>query len=94
MGRGKIASTGRGLSMIAIALVVIRTRQHLAAVKPQKRGLMLELMHFPEELLDAPEFNALASRRPAQTRNAQFVSSMICLLICGHNSSINPSFTK
>src|ERR1700733_750152 len=41
---------------IAIARVVIRTRQHLAAVKPQKQGLMLELMHFPEELLDASEF--------------------------------------
>jgi DNA end-binding protein Ku len=43
---------------IAIARVVIRTRQHLAAVKPQKKGLMLELMHFPEELLDASEFKA------------------------------------
>jgi DNA end-binding protein Ku len=41
---------------IAIAKVVIRTRQHLAAVKPQKKGLMLELKHFPEELLDASEF--------------------------------------
>ena len=30
---------------IAIARVVIRTRQHLAAIKPQKKGLMLELMH-------------------------------------------------
>jgi DNA end-binding protein Ku len=27
--------------------IVIRTRQHLAAVKPQKKGLMLDLMHFP-----------------------------------------------
>jgi DNA end-binding protein Ku len=43
---------------IAIAKVVIRTRQHLAAVKPQKNGLMLELMHFPEELLDASKFKA------------------------------------
>src|SRR6202020_246644 len=41
---------------MAIATVVIRTRQHLAAVKPQKKGLMLELMHFPEELLDTSEF--------------------------------------
>src|ERR1700760_2764308 len=41
---------------IAVATVVIRTRQHLAAVKPQKKGLMLELMHFPEELLDTSEF--------------------------------------
>jgi len=41
---------------IAIAKVVIRARQHLAAVKPQKKGLMLELMHFPEELVDISEF--------------------------------------
>jgi len=47
---------------IAIAKVVIRTRQHLAAVKPQKKGLMLELMHFPEELLDASEFKTPAAK--------------------------------
>jgi DNA end-binding protein Ku len=47
---------------IAIATVVIRTRQHLAAVKPQKAGLMLELMHFPEELLDASEFKEPAEK--------------------------------
>jgi len=43
---------------IAVARVVIRARQHLAAVKPQKKGLMLELMHFPEELIDSSEFKA------------------------------------
>src|ERR1700759_1709912 len=41
---------------IAIAMVVIRTRQYLAAVKPQGKGLMLELMHFPEEIVGASEF--------------------------------------
>jgi DNA end-binding protein Ku len=41
---------------IAIAKVVIRARQHLAAVKPQKDGLILELMHFPGELVDVEEF--------------------------------------
>src|SRR5580693_9284213 len=46
----------RASGKIAIAKVVIKTRQHLAAVKPQGKGLMLELMHFPEELLDASEF--------------------------------------
>ena len=43
---------------IAIAKVVIRARQHLAAIKPQKKGLMLELMHFPSELIDVSEFKA------------------------------------
>ena len=47
---------------IAIAKVVIRSRQHLAAVKPQKDGLMLELMHFPKELVDVEEFKQPASK--------------------------------
>jgi len=41
---------------IALAKVVIRARQHLAAVKPQKDGLILELMHFPDELIEVEEF--------------------------------------
>jgi len=51
---------------IAIAKVVIRTRQHLAAVKPQKSGLMLELMHFPKELIDVSEFNEPAEKTVAK----------------------------
>src|SRR5580704_9292144 len=50
--RHALADSGK----IAIAMVVIKTRQHLAAIKPQQRGLMLEIMHFPEELLDASDF--------------------------------------
>lgn len=36
---------------VGIAKVVIKTRQHLAAVKPQKDALVLELMHFADELV-------------------------------------------
>jgi len=46
----------RDAGKIGIAKVVIKTRQHLASIKPQEKGLMLELMHFPNELLDASEF--------------------------------------
>jgi len=56
--RDALLDTGK----IAIAKVVIRTRQHLAAVKPQKKGLMLELMHFPKELIDLSEFNEPAEK--------------------------------
>jgi DNA end-binding protein Ku len=56
--RDALIDTGK----IAIAKVVIRTRQHLAAVKPQKKGLMLELMHFPQELIDVAEFNEPAEK--------------------------------
>jgi DNA end-binding protein Ku len=64
---------------IAIAKVVIRTRQHLAAVKPEKKGLMLELMHFPEELLDASEFKtpvAKSIRKNEMQMAKQLIESM------------------
>jgi len=36
---------------VGIAKVVIKTRQHLAAIKPGSSALVLELMHFSEELI-------------------------------------------
>jgi len=64
---------------IAIAKVVIKTRQHLAAIKPQQRGLMLEIMHFPEELLDASDFKQPAASTPRKAEFAmakQLIESM------------------
>jgi len=64
---------------IAIAKVVIRARQHLAAVKPQKKGLMLELMHFPQEIIDVSEFEKPAEKTigKAEMRMAhQLIESM------------------
>jgi DNA end-binding protein Ku len=51
---------------IGISRVVIKTRQHLAAVKPQEEGLMLELMHFAEDLVDVDEFRAPKAVHPAK----------------------------
>lgn len=61
---------------IAIAKVVIRARQHLAAIKPQKKGLMLELMRFPEELVDVSEFKAPAEKR-AGKQELQMASKLV-----------------
>ena len=64
---------------LAISKVVIKTRQHLAAVKPQKNGLMLELMHFPEELIDAAEFKPPAKKtltKPELNMALQLIESM------------------
>lgn len=47
-----------------IAKVVIRTRQHLAAVKAQDAALVLEVMHFADELVDLQELNIPAARAP------------------------------
>lgn len=50
--REALRETGK----IGIAKVVIKTRQYLAAVKPQGKGLVLELMHFADEIIDESEF--------------------------------------
>lgn len=46
--RDTLKETGK----VGIARVVIKTKQHLAAVKPKDNALVLELMHFGEELLE------------------------------------------
>src|SRR6476660_3625472 len=42
---------------VGIAKVVIKTRQHLASVKPEQKALVLELMHFSEELVRPDTLN-------------------------------------
>jgi DNA end-binding protein Ku len=42
---------------VGIAKVIIKTRQYLAGVKPLEHALVLELMHFAEELADAEKLN-------------------------------------
>lgn len=51
--REALAKTGK----VGIAKVVIKTREHLAAVKPYGKALVLELMHFAEELADPAQLN-------------------------------------
>lgn len=66
----------RASGKIAIAKVVIKTRQHLAAVKPQDKGLMLELMHFATELLDIEEFK-LPATKDVGKKELQMASALI-----------------
>jgi DNA end-binding protein Ku len=66
----------RASGRIAIAKVVIKTRQHLAAVKPQEKGLMLELMHFASELLDVDEFK-LPAGTDAGKKELQMAQALI-----------------
>ena len=42
---------------VGIAKVVIKTREYLAGVKPEDGALLLELMHFAEELSDTSKLN-------------------------------------
>jgi DNA end-binding protein Ku len=51
--RDTLKETGK----VGIAKVVIKTKQHLAAVKPKGNAIVLELMHFAEELLESNELD-------------------------------------
>src|SRR5690349_18328660 len=55
--REALKQTGK----VGIAKVVIKTRQHLAAVKPEKNLLVLELMHFAEEIINTSELKVPAN---------------------------------
>jgi DNA end-binding protein Ku len=64
---------------IAISTVVMKTRQHLAAIKPQGKGLMLELMHFPNEVLDETDFKIPTggtASKPEMKMALQLIDSM------------------
>jgi len=75
--------------LIGIAKVVIKTRQHLAAIKPQQKGLMLELMRFPEELLQAADF-----RQPAATAPSKPEMAMAKKLIESMSGNWDPAMFK
>ncbi|HMJ88662.1 MAG TPA: Ku protein [Candidatus Acidoferrum sp.] len=63
---------------VGVAKVVIKTREHLAAVKPLGKALVLELMHFPDELADPKDLN-LPSIEPGKKELAmaeQLISTM------------------
>lgn len=53
-------------SKIGIAKVVIKTRQHLAGVKPSGSTLMLELMHFADELIDSRTIHVPKKKTPSR----------------------------
>jgi len=73
--REVLSDTGK----VGIAKVVIKTRQHLASVEPRNDALVLELMHFPEELVDSREFKIprnVAIGKKEREMGAKLVESM------------------
>jgi DNA end-binding protein Ku len=47
----------REAGKVGIARVVIRSREHLAALKPNGEALVLELMHYADEIVDQADFD-------------------------------------
>jgi DNA end-binding protein Ku len=63
-------------SKIGIAKVVIRTREHLAGVKAQGNAIILEIMHFGEELVDADELK-FPKKDQARSREIDLAKKLI-----------------
>ena len=70
---------------VGIAKVVIKTRQYLAGVKPEDGVLVLELMHFADELADPGKL-----RVPKKTEVGKREMNMAKSLIDSMSSKWNP----
>ena len=70
---------------IGIAKVVIKTRQYLAGVKPEDGVLVLELMHFADELADPGKLHV-----PKKTEVGKREMNMAKSLIDSMSSKWNP----
>ena len=80
--REALGNSGR----IGIAKVVIRTREHLAGVKAQGEALILEIMHFSDELVEAEEL-----KFPKQGHVREREVAMAKKLIDGMTEKWNPA---
>ncbi|MDB6115524.1 MAG: Ku domainn containing protein [Lacunisphaera sp.] len=60
-----------------IAKVVIRTRQHLAAVKANGPALVLELLHFADELVDSSTLKIPAAEKPPGRREVEMATTLV-----------------
>jgi DNA end-binding protein Ku len=74
---------------VGIAKVVIKTRQYLAGVKPEDGALVLELMHFAEELADPSKLHV-----PKKVEVGKREINMAKSLIDSMSSKWNPEKYK
>jgi len=74
---------------VGIAKVVIKTRQYLAGVKPEDGALVLELMHFADELADPEKLHV-----PKKTEVGKCEIDMAKSLIDSMSSKWNPEKYK
>ena len=86
---GLLRDVLRETGKVGIAKVVIKTREHLAAVKAQKDALVLELMHFSTELLDSTEIKV-----PGNVKLAKKELDMAKELVASMTGKWNPEGYK
>jgi DNA end-binding protein Ku len=71
--RDALQHTGK----IGIAKVVIKTRQYLASVKPQENALLLELMHFADELVSPDALRLPGASQAAGKKELEMANALI-----------------
>lgn len=71
--REALINTGK----IGIAKVTIRTRQYLAALLVENKAIILELLHFPCELVEQSKFNLPAKKTGIQKKELQIAEQLI-----------------
>jgi DNA end-binding protein Ku len=62
---------------VGIAKVVLKTREYLAAVRPHEDALVLELMHYTDELADASELEIPAALPAAGEKELRMAQDLI-----------------
>jgi len=70
--RDVLAETGK----VGIAKVAMRNREHLAAVKAQGQLLVMELMHFAQEIAPADEIKVTAEK-PVGNREKEMAKTLL-----------------
>lgn len=71
--RDALASAGK----VGVARVVIRTKEYLCALKPNGNALVLELMHYPDEIVDASEYDFPPSKEKASAGEMKAAKMLI-----------------
>ena len=79
----------RDAGKVGIAKVVIRSREHLAALKPNGDALVLELMHFADEIVPQDTFDFPESEKPSENE-----MKMAMMLIDSMVASFEPEKFK
>ena len=72
-----LRETLRRSGKVGIAKVVIRTRQHLAAVVPLDDAIVLDLMRFQDELRDASELDLPAGKQGLTEKELKMAQRLV-----------------
>jgi len=66
---------------VGIAQVILRTRAHLAALSPNGRGLVVELLHYPHEIVAATEIDLPPASEKARAGEMKAAEMLIGAMV-------------